>query len=235
MSGEMASEEGDAILRLAGLACRRGERLRFRGLDLALAAGAAVTITGHNGCGKSSLLRTLAGLMRPDAGEVRLSGRRLGTERERDHEELRFLGHLDGIKPALTVGESLAFTARLFGLGAAETAEKIPEALAAWGIEGLGERPGRQLSQGQRRRAALARLSLAPARLWLLDEPTNGLDSDGLARLETAVAGHRAAGGAVLAASHVALPLGPEAGRLALDDPALKPAGPAAAMEDWSF
>lgn len=174
------------------LYCRRGDRLLFGALDIALDRGAALHLTGPNGTGKSSLLQILAGLRRPsgndrDRGRVNWSGS---------------VGLLDE-RPALELdqplGEALRFWARLDG-GSVD--------LAAVGLAGLDDVPVRYLSTGQTKRAALARLYAQGADHWLLDEPLNGLDGDGVAMLESLVARHRAGGGAVVVASHqpIALP-----------------------------
>ena len=160
----------------------RGGRLLFEGLDLNLAAGEAVHVTGPNGSGKSSLIRMVAGLLAPSAGRIEraavaLADEGLALDRE------------------LPLGRALAFW----------RGPRLAEALAAFDLDRLAEVPVRLLSTGQAKRARLARVMASEARLWLLDEPLNGLDRDGVARLDAAIAGHRARGGAVLAASHVAL------------------------------
>jgi heme exporter protein A len=178
----------EPLLALRGVACVRGARLLFEGLDLALAAGDAAVVTGPNGAGKSSLLRLAAGLLRAAAGEVVRSVP---------------AGFADE-KPALdaksTLGQALGFWARIDGVSPSPGME-------AMGIAHLADVPVRILSTGQRKRAALARVISAGAPLWLLDEPANGLDAEGLERLATAMAAHRAGGGAILAASHQPLGL----------------------------
>ena len=171
------------------MAALRGDRLVLSGVSLAVPPGAALLLLGPNGAGKSTLLRVLAGLKRPDAGRV--------TWPE-GAPPVAYLGHSDGIKLGLTAGENLRFAAAGRPIGAA---------LAALGLERLVDLPARMLSAGQRRRLALARLALNPAALWLLDEPTLGLDSASLDRLGTLLARHRDAGGGVVAATHQALAL----------------------------
>jgi heme exporter protein A len=178
-----------SLLRLEGVACVRGGRLLFEGLDLALGAGEAALATGPNGAGKSSLIRLAAGLLRPAGGRVARGGAAALAD-----ESL-------ALDAKLSLGRALAFWARLDG-GEARAG------LAAMGLERLADVPVRMLSTGQRKRAALARVVASAAPLWLLDEPANGLDADGQERLDAAMAAHRAGGGAILAASHQPLGLG---------------------------
>ncbi|MGH6948760.1 MAG: heme ABC exporter ATP-binding protein CcmA [Kiloniellales bacterium] len=199
------------------LLCVRGERAVFGGLDFALNAGGALLLTGRNGSGKSSLLRLMAGLLKPAGGSVSWDGKAIGEDPERFRAELRYLGHLDAVKPALSVAENLAAFAGLRGLGAAA----VEAALDRLGLAPLEALPARLLSAGQKRRLALARLLLGESRLWLLDEPTVGLDSGAIERLESIVVEQRALGGAVVVATHQALAL-PGANEIALDDFALK-------------
>ncbi|WP_026872568.1 heme ABC exporter ATP-binding protein CcmA [Inquilinus limosus] len=189
-----------------GLACLRGGRLVFADLSFRLDSGGALVLTGPNGSGKSSLLRLVAGLVPPFAGRLDWTG---------GPGSIAYLGHQDAVKPALTPRESLRIWAALSGASAGDGA--VRAALAAVGLEGLDDLPCRYLSAGQRRRLALARLELGHARLWLLDEPTLGLDAASVARLEGRIARHRAAGGLVMLATHVPLALD-GADRLALED-----------------
>lgn len=195
----------------SGLGCRRGQRLVFEGLGFALGPGEALTLRGPNGSGKSTLLRCLAGLLRPAAGAVAWEGRPVADEPEAHRRRLHYVGHQDAVKPPLTVGENLAFWARLHG------GHAVAAALAAFGLADLAGYPARLLSAGQRRRLALARLLAWPAPLWLLDEPTAGLDAESVGRFAAAAAEHRAAGGILLLATHDDSPL-PGAGRLSLAD-----------------
>jgi heme exporter protein A len=180
---------GAPLLRLDKVACIRGGRLLFEDLDLALGGGEAAVATGPNGVGKSSLLRLAGGLLRAAAGIVeRRAAAALADEGL-------------ALDAKLSLGRALAFWARLDGTNA-------QDGITAMGLVGLTDVPVRMLSTGQRKRASLARLLSSKAPLWLLDEPANGLDAEGLARLEAAMAAHRADGGAILAASHQPLGLG---------------------------
>jgi heme exporter protein A len=184
------------LLELRAVACERGGRRLFEGLDLALEPGGAVLVTGPNGAGKSSLIRLAGGLLRAAAGQVRRNA------------AVALADESLALDPKLSLAGALAFWARLDRGDPAE-------AMAAMGLTALADVPVRMLSTGQRRRAALVRVMASGAPLWLLDEPANGLDADGEARLEAAMAAHRAGGGAVLAASHQPLAL-PGAARVEL-------------------
>jgi len=188
------------MLEARNLACIRGERAIFADLSFHLAPGGALLLVGANGAGKSTLLRLLAGLLRPEAGDLLWDGADALADRAAHAARLRYLSHQDALKPALTARENLEFFAHLWGGG-------VDAALAALDLLPLADLPARVLSSGQKRRLALARLALAPAPLWLLDEPTVGLDAASVGRLGALLAAHRAAGGMVLAATHLPLPL----------------------------
>lgn len=181
-------------LEAEGISAFRGERLVLRGVSLAVPPGGALLLLGANGSGKSTLLRVLAGLKRPDAGTVLWRGKAA------DPWPVAYLGHQDAVKPGLTAAENLLFAAR--------TGQGTPrDALAALGLLPLADLPARLLSAGQKRRLALARLVLSPAPVWLLDEPTLGLDTAAVERLGGLLAAHRAGGGVVVTATHLPLPL----------------------------
>lgn len=182
-----------------GLACRRGERLVFAGLDFALPPGGALVLTGPNGSGKSSLLRLMAGLTRPEAGTLSWSGAPVAEDPAAHRARLHFIGHLDALKPVLSVAETLRFWAGMRGNA------DVAAGLARFRLTALADWPCRLLSAGQRRRLALARLVASPAPLWLLDEPANGLDAEALADLLAAIAAQRAGGGAVVLSTHARL------------------------------
>jgi heme exporter protein A len=165
------------VLHLSGVTCVRGGRLLFEGLDLELGTGEALHVTGPNGSGKSSLIRLIAGLLRPAAGRVALGGKvALADE------------HM-ALDRELPLGRALAFW-------------NAASAMDAMGLRELAAVPVRLLSTGQARRARLARVIATEAPIWLLDEPLNGLDVDGAERLKQAIARHRTNGGTVIAASH---------------------------------
>jgi heme exporter protein A len=192
--------KGQNVLRAESLTAIRGERLVFVDLSFELLRGGALILSGRNGSGKSTLLRLLAGLVRPEAGRLLWDGVDALTDRTEHGARVALLGHQDALKPGLTAAENLAFAARLSG-------RPIGAALAVLGLEDLAALPARMLSAGQKRRLALARVSLSAAKLWLLDEPTIGLDEPAVDRLGALLARHREAGGMVVAATHVPLPL----------------------------
>jgi len=166
-----------------------------------------LALVGPNGSGKSSLLRLIAGLLRPSAGQIELQG---GEAERTIGEQTHYLGHLDALKPALTVAENLGFWAGYLG----DRASPADEALAAVGLGGLTDLPAAYLSAGQRRRLSLARLLAVPRPIWLLDEPASGLDAAGQDRLTELMREHLGTGGMVVAATHG--PLGIEAKELRL-------------------
>lgn len=184
------------------LACRRGERLVFRGLDFTLAPGAALVLVGPNGSGKSSLLRLMAGLTPPESGTLAWGGVAIAEDRAAHRARLHFIGHQEALKPALTAAETLRFWAGMHGREPA-----VAAALDHFRLGRLGDWPCRLLSAGQRRRVALARLIASPAALWLLDEPTTGLDAEAMAALFACLEAHRAGGGAVVLSTHADLSL----------------------------
>ena len=169
-------------LAASDLACRRGDRILFAGLSLALAPGEALQVLGPNGIGKSSLLRIAAGLMPPFGGTIAREGG-VGVVDERP-----------ALDPHLPLGQALAFWQRMDG--------KADSSLDRLGLVGLVDVPVRYLSTGQKKRAAFARLIGQSAPIWLLDEPLNGLDRDAAALAQTIAAEHCAAGGICVVASH---------------------------------
>jgi heme exporter protein A len=176
------------LLEVSSLAVERGGLPVLSGISFSLSPGTALVLRGPNGVGKTSLIRTIAGLQPPSAGSL-LSA------------EAVYAGHLDGVKAQLTVAENLHFWAEVCGR------RGIDAALAAFDLERLADRPARALSAGQRRRLGLARLILAHRPLWLLDEPTVSLDDASLTLFGNAVQAHLAAGGGAVIATHVELGL----------------------------
>ena len=188
------------MLKADGLAAFRGERLVFRDLAFSVSAGEALVLAGPNGSGKSTLLRLLAGLVRPIAGRLLWNEQDVLADLAEHATRVAYVGHQDAVKPGLTVTENLRFASRLTG-------RSIVDALTAVNLAELADLPARMLSAGQKRRLALSRLALSTAPIWLLDEPTLGLDTASIARFGTLLAGHRAQGGIVVAATHIPLPL----------------------------
>jgi heme exporter protein A len=205
------------VLAVEQLACIRGERQLFRNLNFRLAPGEAMLLHGPNGSGKSSLLRLLAGFLPPAEGRLLWDGAPAQEDAEAYRARLQYLGHQDAVKSQLGTEDNLAFWARLYGLDAVSVARAVDAALEAAGLQRQRRLPGRYLSAGQKRRLALARLLLKPALLWLLDEPTNALDTAAVDWLGELLAAHRARGGLIILASHVAVPL-PDARRLDLPE-----------------
>ena len=181
------------------LDCLRSARPVFRGLAFQIESSGALVLTGPNGSGKSSLLRLMAGLLPPAAGTLSWNGQAISEDPDAHRLRLRYLGHLDAVKPALTAAENLAFWAGLMG-GDPDTA--VAPALDALGIGHLSDLPARFLSAGQKRRLNLARLALAPAAIWLLDEPATALDAETTGRLRALIQRHRDAGGMAVVSTH---------------------------------
>jgi len=202
------------MLAVRALSCRRGERLVFAGVEFALAPGGALVLRGTNGSGKSTLLRCLAGLLAPVAGAVLWNGRPAVVDAEAFRARLHYLGHLDGLKPALSARENLRFWQSLRGSADPALAER---ALDHFALAPLADLPALLLSAGQRRRLALARLLASPAPLWLLDEPNAALDEESHGRLGAALERHRAESGIVAVAAHGGFAL-PGAAVLPLDE-----------------
>jgi len=192
-----------AKLRLESLGCVRGDRALFTGLELALGAGDAALVTGPNGAGKTSLLRVIAGLLPAQSGTVEIEG------------ALAFAGEQTALDREQPLERALLYWARLD----AQDSAGVRAALDSMALGNIADVPVRMLSTGQAKRAALVRVIAGNADIWLLDEPSNGLDTDARARLEAAIAGHRAAGGIVIAATHQPLDM-PDAVNLTIGEAA---------------
>ncbi|MEM1374656.1 MAG: heme ABC exporter ATP-binding protein CcmA [Pseudomonadota bacterium] len=177
-------------LALRDLRIGRVDRPLLDDVTFEVPAGGALALQGPNGLGKTTLLRTLAGLMPPLSGAV-----------SHDTEDVAYAAHLDALKPALSVRESLAFWADLYGTA------QVDAALAAFNLQALADRPCAMLSAGQRRRCALARLVVSGRSIWLLDEPTAALDAQGQAELADVLKAHSARGGIALLVTHAPLPI----------------------------
>jgi heme exporter protein A len=182
------------------LTVSRGERRLFSGLNLELAAGEAVALTGRNGAGKTSLLRAVAGLLRPEAGEILFADIEADTARA---EHLHMIGHHDGLKSTRTAWEELRF--QTLWTGGTEASARL--AAQRLDLNRLLDLEVRRLSAGQRRRLALARLVASPRSLWLLDEPMAPLDAGHRAAFGALMAEHLNGGGLILAAVHDPLPV----------------------------
>jgi heme exporter protein A len=182
------------------LQCCRGGREVFAGVNFAVGAGEILAVTGHNGAGKSSLLRMIAGLVRIAGGKLAFEG---GDPELTIGEQAHYLGHQDAIKPALSVHENLRFWSAFYGGGTESLA-----ALEAVGLDSLAALPAGYLSAGQRRRLSIARILTVGRPIWLLDEPTSALDAASQERLAQLMRTHLAGGGLILAATHGPIGLG---------------------------
>lgn len=182
----------------ANLTCHRGGRDVFAGINFAVAGGELLAVTGRNGAGKSSLLRTVAGLVRLTAGELTFEG---GDGELTIAEQAHYLGHQDALKPSLSVGENLRFWAGFFG----QKSIAIEGPLETVGLDALADLPAAYLSAGQRRRLSIARLLAVKRLIWLLDEPMSTLDTAAQQHLAGFMHAHLAEGGLILAATHGSL------------------------------
>jgi heme exporter protein A len=188
------------MLEANDLECIRGDRRLFRDLSLRLTPGELMHIHGHNGSGKSTLLRTLCGLFTPTHGEVRWNGAPIHSLREEFSKDLLYLGHKAGIKDDLSAVENLRIASILDGYPLSE--EQAWQALEQMGLRGFEDLPSKHLSQGQKRRVALARLLVSKARLWILDEPFSALDTAAVSALQAVIGSHVSTGGMVILTTH---------------------------------
>ncbi len=184
------------------LACIRGERAVFAGLNLAVNPGRALLLSGANGSGKSSLLRVLAGLIPAAAGRIEWEGVDVSEDRDAQRSRIAYIGHADPLKPSMTAAENLEFWARLYGME-----PEVEAALHQFSIAALADVPARYLSAGQKRRLNLARLAIgqnSPAgpALWLLDEPATGLDPGAVSMLANTILAHLSNEGVAIVSTH---------------------------------
>ncbi|MBV8060196.1 MAG: heme ABC exporter ATP-binding protein CcmA [Alphaproteobacteria bacterium] len=192
------------MLSLHNLTCRRGLRTVFKDVSLTAPAGSLTQITGVNGSGKSSLLRCIAGLLPASTGHIAWQEADIADDRAQHQQRLHYIGHLDALKPELTVREMIAYWRALRPMDA-----PTPHEDDIFGLAHLMDKPIRYLSAGQKRRLSLSRLLQGHASLWLLDEPSNALDTDGQERLARALRWHIDQGGIALAVTHHPLALAP--------------------------
>ncbi|MYL23322.1 cytochrome c biogenesis heme-transporting ATPase CcmA [Halomonas alkaliantarctica] len=196
------------------LACERDDRWLFEGLDVDIHSGEVVRIEGPNGSGKTTLLKILSGQLSDYHGELYWNGQPMREVREHFLTNLLYLGHAPGVKTGLTALENLAWYQALDGQRGSE-AERL-NALANVGLAGFEDVPAGQLSAGQQRRIALARLTLTPRALWVLDEPFTAIDRHGVAALEAQLVTHALSGGCVIVTTHHELASSPALRRIAL-------------------
>ena len=188
------------MLEIVNLACSRGDRHLFTGLNFSLDTGSLLYVQGRNGSGKTTLLRTICGLFLQDEGDIRWNGENVHTLDEEYAKEVVYLGHLNGIKSDLTGLENLRVSTVLDGDHVSE--EQIWDALKRMGLAGFEDLPTKMLSQGQKRRVALARLLLNDSKLWILDEPFTALDVAAVDLLQSVIAEHVDNGGMVILTTH---------------------------------
>ncbi|MDT8991889.1 cytochrome c biogenesis heme-transporting ATPase CcmA [Curvibacter sp. APW13] len=193
-------------LRFSKLGCSKGGRRLFRDIDCEVPAGRWLYVKGPNGVGKTSLLRMVCGLSSLDQGDIAWHGASIRGLPETYRRDIRFLGHLNALQDAMTVAENLRFGCALHGVALEQ--EACRAVLARFGLRGREQQIARHLSQGQRRRVALARLTLSPGRLWILDEPYVAMDDAGIGLLADMIANHLDGGGTAVITSHqqVAIP-----------------------------
>jgi heme exporter protein A len=193
------------MLSAHGLTCVRGDRPLFAGIDLAVGPGEWLHVRGANGSGKTSLLRLLAGLSRPEAGEVQWHGEPISRNAQDYRSAMLFLGHQAAVKDELTGAENLQLAAQLDGR--AISRGEVDHALGRFGLKGREDLPVRVLSAGQKRRVLLARLMTRKAKLWVLDEPFTALDARAVDMLSNLAREHLAQGGIAVVTSHQAVPI----------------------------
>jgi heme exporter protein A len=188
------------MLEVAELECVRGDRRLFTGLSFSLQQGELLYLHGHNGSGKTTLMRAICGLFHPAAGEIRWDGENIRELSDDYTREVLYIGHKNGIKDDLTALENLRILSTLDGVHMSE--EQAWDALDRIGLRGFEDLPTQVLSQGQKRRVALARLLAHQAKLWILDEPFTALDKDAVALLQEVIRSHVDGGGMALLTTH---------------------------------
>ena len=193
------------ILEIDALSCVRGDRVLFRDLSFEVRPAELLHLKGRNGSGKTTLLRALAGLLLPESGEVRWGGSNIRRLREEYSRHLLYLGHLNGIKGDLTAAENLRIAATLDGFELSES--RAWEVLGDIGLKGHEDLPSKHLSQGQKRRVALARLLANKACVWILDEPFTALDVAAVQLLQDVIRRHVESGGMAIITTHQAVPM----------------------------
>lgn len=197
--GMLSKDTREILLQAEGLELWRGERCLFRDLSFELLEGAALHVSGANGCGKTSLLRVLCGLTEPEEGEIRWRGRSIRRCRDDYQHAFAWLGHLNGFKAELSARANLAFSVSL----RRETNPDVRnDTLDQVGLDSVADLPCRVLSAGQKRRLSLATIMLSAAQLWILDEPFTNLDATGRAMISRMLDRHCANGGTAIVASH---------------------------------
>lgn len=196
----------DYVLQAHALSCVRGERKLFADLDLQVHAGECLHVRGENGVGKTSLLRLLTGLSKPESGEILWKGQAITMDPSQYHRDLLFLGHRDALKDDLTALENIQMYAALEDI--ALTQEQALSSLWHFGLRGREHLPVSCLSAGQKRRVLMARMATRQAKLWILDEPFNALDVNAVQALQTLITQHLERGGLVVLTSHqnIAIP-----------------------------
>jgi heme exporter protein A len=192
-------------LSFSKLGCTKGGRQLFRDIDCEVSAGHWLYVTGANGVGKTSLLRMVCGLASVEAGQILWNGTPIQQQADLYRQDLCYLGHLNALQESMTVDENLRFTSALGGL--APEREQRLQVLAHFGLRGRSQQLVRHLSQGQKRRVALSRLALSPARLWVLDEPYVAMDESGISLLADLIGAHLETGGLVVLTSHQKVPI----------------------------
>jgi len=194
------SYTSDYVLQAHALSCVRGERMLFADLDLQVHAGECLHVRGENGVGKTSLLRLLTGLSKPESGEIVWKGQAIALDPSQYHRDLLFLGHRDALKDDLTALENIQMYAAIDDIALSQ--EQALSSLWNFGLRGREHLPVSCLSAGQKRRVLMARMATRQAKLWILDEPFNALDLNAVQALQTLIAQHLEQGGLVVLTSH---------------------------------